>query len=141
MAKGYESNKARKAALSALGRALARRAGSHCELCDAAGVSLHPWEVPPAPADDPDLDRTLMLCQRCGDGASGGRLGDNGDWHFLEGQAWNTLPPVQVTAVRLLRRLASEDVGWAQDTLDGLFLDDEITAWIDAAPTIASKSR
>ena len=131
MVRGYDANQARKQALSSLGRHLARRARSKCELCERGGISLAPWEVPPVP-DEPDLERTLLICGRCRDGADGGTL-DAKDWRFIEGGVWSTFAPVQVTSVRLIRRLGDSGVDWAQMTIESLYLDPEIEAWIDRA--------
>ena len=131
MAKGFQANEDHKAALAALGRSLARRARSRCELCETGGQALAPWEVPPAPPD-PDEDRCLFVCERCRRVLDGASLDPN-EWRFLEGVVWSELPPVQVTAVRLLRRLAADGVDWAADAVDGVVIDEEIAAWVEQA--------
>ena len=115
-------------AAAVLGRPLARRSGSRCELCLAAGVPLAPWEVPPLP-EEPDAGRAQPLCGRCLGGAAGDRM-EPLQWRVLEGAAWSEVLPVQVTAVRLLRRLAGEGADWAADLLDGLWLGPEAEAWL-----------
>lgn len=132
MARGYDQNKQRKDALASLGRALARRASSKCELCEASGVPLRPWEVPPTSADAPELDRCILICDTCKHGMQAKRL-DANLWHNLQGMAWSEIPAVQVTAVRLLKRLAADDVIWARDTLEGLYLEEDIQTWIEEA--------
>lgn len=131
MAKGYDRHQERKAAVAALGRDLARRAKSRCELCGAAGVPLAPWEVPPAP-DEPSADRAALLCATCRAAAEGARL-DPAEWRHLETAMWSETPAAQVVAVRLLRRLAADGVPWARDALDALYLDPDIEAWVDQA--------
>ena len=74
MAGGYEKNKQRIEALQLFGKDLARRANRKCEICEAAGVRLDPWEVPPAETE-PDIDSTLLLCGRCSGVADGGKFG------------------------------------------------------------------
>jgi len=128
MASGYEINKARKAALTALGRALARRAHAHCELCTSAGARLTALEVPPLPPE-PELEHTLFLCDRCLTGVQGGKV-DDGTWRFLEETIWSELGPVQVTAVRMARRLSLEGAGWATELLANVYLSPEIEAWV-----------
>ena len=64
MAKGYELHQVRMMALQGMGKDLARRAKSKCELTGEAGVSLRPYEVPPVP-EDPDIERTLLISTRC----------------------------------------------------------------------------
>jgi hypothetical protein len=45
---------------------------------------------------------------------------------------WSETLPVQLLAVRITRRLAAKDVPWARETIEGLWLDDEIQALVDA---------
>lgn len=135
MARGRDKYQGRVDAVRQLGRTLARRAGSSCELCGAkgAGTRLDPWEVPPAPAEEPDVERTLLLCDRCLAAADGGSLGDPGQWRFLDEAVWNELQPAQVTAVRLLRRLGEgESAGWAAATLEAVYLSPEVEEWVAA---------
>src|SRR5690242_16342556 len=47
MAKGYEANKERQAAIAGLGKALAKRAKFKCEWCE-AGEDLRPVDLDPA---------------------------------------------------------------------------------------------
>jgi protein PhnA len=132
---GYDKHQERRQAVLALGRALARRARSACELCEASSVRLDPVEVTPL-AQEPELERTVMLCERCAAAAAAGSGGkgrlEAAAWRFLESAAWNPLAPVQVVAVRVARRLAAADVAWARELVEALYLDEEIRAWIDA---------
>jgi protein PhnA len=127
MARGYEQHKQRQEAIALLGRPLARRSRSRCELCEAGQVRLVPFEVAPFP-EEPDPDRAAMLCETCLAGAVGGRL-DPLAWRHLERACWAEVPAVQVLAVRLLRRLAAERVGWATAALEGLYLEPEVEEW------------
>ena len=61
------------------------------------------------------------------------RYADAVPWRLLEGVVWSDFPPVQVTAIRLLRRLASEGAGWAADTLDAVVLEPDVQKWADKA--------
>ncbi len=131
MSRGYNKHQDRLAAIAELGRALARRARSRCELCEESGVRLDPCEVTPLP-EEPEHDRAVMLCERCARGVDGGPL-DALEWRFLESAAWSTVPAVQVTAVRALRRAADDGVHWAISAVDALYLDPEIEAWVDGA--------
>lgn len=132
MAKGREEHEARVAALGALGKDLARRAKSKCELCERGGERLAIFEVPPVPRE-PDFGRCLLLCADCGDQAGDPRRLRVGEqWRFLSGQAWSENPMVQVVSVRLLKRLA-KDQDWAREALDGLFLEEAIEALVTEA--------
>lgn len=127
MGKGYEANQARLAALRDLGKDLARRAKSKCELTGAAGVPLRPYEVPPVAAD-PVLERTLLVSERCLEVLEKPSLLKGREWQCLAESVWSELPAVQVVAWRMLARLA-ENEDWAREALDQVFLDDEVESW------------
>ena len=126
---GYEKNQERKQAMQLLGKDLARRAHSKCEMCEEGGLRLDPFEPPPA-AVDPSLERTLLLCERCRLGAEGGKLGNDSEWRFLETIVWSEMTTVQVTAIRLLRRLRDAKVEWATSVLEGVYASPETEAWL-----------
>jgi len=128
MAAGFQQNKARQEELAALGRILARRSGSRCELCSVSGTSLYSVEVEPVP-EQPDPERTLFVCQPCKESVSGGKL-ISPQLRFLETLVWSDIPVVQVAAVRLCRRLYSEGVDWAGDALADLYLSPEVEEWL-----------
>lgn len=128
MARGLDAVRAREAAVSRMGRALARRCRSKCELCEAAGVSLKVIEVEPLP-ESPDEDHAIMICEICQGDLTAKKLND-GRLRFLEGLVWSEIPAVQVSAVRLLQRLQKQGVEWAIAVLDGIYLDPAIEAWV-----------
>lgn len=131
MAKGYDEYQERQAMVNGLGKVLARRSRSHCELCDAGGVPLSVFEVPPAPPD-PTADTALFLCEDCRSQLDTPRRFDATRWRFLAESVWSDIPVVQVLAVRLLRRLSDKE-GWAANALEDLYLDEEIEAWVTQA--------
>jgi len=124
----YRQHQERQEALTMLGRDLTRRSKARCELCEAAGERLFAVEVEPLP-DRPDPDHAVFLCEQCRDGSDGGKL-DPSRWRFLELSVWSEIPAVQVTAVRVCRRLEKAGVGWAADVLDDLYLNPEVAAWL-----------
>lgn len=124
----YQQQQARQEALTMLGRDLTRRSKAKCELCGTAGESLFAIEVEPVPAQ-PDPDHAVFLCAPCKDGNAGGKLDPN-RWRFLESMIWSEILPVQVTAVRLCRRLEGAGVGWAGDVLASLYLSPEVEAML-----------
>ncbi len=126
---GYERNQKRIQQLMSLGRNLARRANSTCEICEQSGRSLKPYEVPPLP-DEPDLEHSIFVCDDCRIALDGGPM-NAGEWRALTGPMWSEVSPVQVSAVRLMRRLADDGVQWAKDDLDGLYLEPDIQAWVE----------
>jgi len=132
MAKGYETHQARTLALQALGKDLARRAKSKCELTGAAGVPLKAYEVPPV-ATEPDLDRTLLVSEACLAVLERPKALAGQEWRCLAETVWSELPAAQVVSWRMLSLLAkSED--WAREVLDVVFLDADIQTWAESAP-------
>ena len=131
MSKGYDKHQDRLAEINSLGRSLARRARSTCEVCEESGVPLHVREVPPLP-EAPEADHAVMVCARCGDAIAGGRLDPPESFRGLVGVVWSDVPAIQVAAVRLLTRLGQDGAHWATEVLDGLYLEPEVQEWIDA---------
>ena len=131
MARGRDAHQARLQAVAGLGRLLARRARSKCEICECKGQRLTVIEVPPVDGA-PEADRAIMICESCQRAVEGGKL-DADHWRILEGLVWSELPPVQVVAVRLTRRVRDDGVSWAGNALDGLYLEPDIEAWVDGA--------
>jgi protein PhnA len=119
MANRREVHHARRAAVAALGKGLSRRARSRCELCGEGGP-LAVVELDGAP-EEPEEDWALLLCARCQalDEAPPETL------RFLTTAMWSEVAPAQVQAVRALRGLAED---WAKEALDGLWLDEAISA-------------
>ena len=132
MAKGYELHQTRLLALQGLGKDLVRRAKSKCELTGVAGVALRPYEVPPV-AEEPDLERLLLLSDDCRDMLEHPDRLEGRRWQCLAEAVWSELPAVQVVAWRMLQALAKRE-DWAREVLDEVFLDPEIEAWARAAP-------
>jgi protein PhnA len=134
MAKGYEIHQARNLALQALGKDLTRRAKSKCELTGASGTALRAYEVPPI-ADEPELDRTLLLSEACHAVLERPKTLAGQEWRSLAESVWAEMPAVQVVSWRMLTVLATKE-DWAREALDGVFLDDEIQAWANDAPLV-----
>jgi hypothetical protein len=128
MARGLNEHRARIDAVNALGRTLVRRSSSKCEVCEDSGVSLRPIEVAPVP-ETPEVDEALFLCDTCKAAVQGGKI-VGPRWRCLESVVWSDVRPVQVTSVRLVRRLSDAGQEWAVDLLSGLYLDPEIEARI-----------
>jgi protein PhnA len=130
MAKGYELHQARMMALQAMGKDLARRAKSKCEITGVAGVSLWPYEVPPV-GEEPDIERTLLISGECHEMLDhperlAGRI-----WQCLAESVWSEMPAVQVVSWRMLNELAKRE-DWAREVLDEVFLDNEVEVWAKA---------
>ncbi len=115
--------------LSILGKDLTRRSHAHCELCDRKGERLSAYEVPPIP-NEIDINDTLFICETCLDQILHPKKLDADHWHFLHKTVWHTMPALQVVSVRVLKKLA-ESTPWASELLDELYLDPDISAWVD----------
>ncbi len=124
-------HQARVSALQALGKDLARRAKSKCEITGAAGVPLRAYEVPPVSAE-PELERILLLSEACHEVLENPKRLAGREWQCLAEVVWSESPAVQVVAWRMLQRLAQRE-DWAREVLEELFLDPEVEAWAKAA--------
>ena len=132
MAKGRQAHEAAKQALNRLGKDLSRRARSGCELCGQSD-GCKPHLVPPT-GEELDLDSAILACPRCREALDSKRLpGNSDDYRFLETTIWAEIVPAQVAAIRLLRRLANDDVPWAREANEGLWLDDAIAERVEAS--------
>jgi protein PhnA len=132
MAKGHEIHQAREQALRALGKDLARRAKSKCELTGAAGVPLVAYEVPPV-EKEPSLDHTLLISGECLEALIRPKTLKGQTWRALAETLWSDLPAAQVVAWRMLTVLAANE-DWARTALEGSQLSDETLEWAEAAP-------
>lgn len=127
MAKGYELHQARMMALQGMGKDLARRAKSRCEVTGASGVTLRPYEVPPAP-EQPEFDRTILVSDECMEVIKRPERLKGRRWQCLVDAVWSEQPAVQVVAWRLLHELAKRE-DWAREALDEVYLDPETEDW------------
>ncbi|MES2657386.1 MAG: phnA protein [Verrucomicrobiota bacterium] len=131
MGKGYETHQARMLALQGIGKDLARRAKSKCELTGAAGVSLRPYEVPPV-GEDPDIDKTLLVSEACLEVLEHPARLKGREWQILAETVWSELPATQVVAWRMLNQLAKTE-DWAREVIEEVFLDEEVEEWAKSA--------
>lgn len=124
MARGLEEHQTRQDELNMLGKSLARRSKSSCELCGTS-TSLHIYAVPPV--IDPTIDTCLLICETCQTQLDNPNALDANHWFGLQERIWSEVPAVQVVSWRLLQRL--KDQTWVQDLLDQAYLDDAILQW------------
>ena len=52
---------------------------------------------------------------------------DSNHWRCLNDSMWSETPAVQIMAWRLLHR--AKKLGWSQDLLDMMYLDEDMTVW------------
>jgi len=129
MARGYDSDRERKHALSLFGKDLARRAKSRCELTRVSGVPLVTYEIPPVPTE-PDFNRCLLVSEAVLGQLAKPRTLLGGEWHHLKEVIWSDIPAVQAMALRILRHLTRSDP-WAQNLIDETYLDPEVEELAD----------
>ena len=130
MAKGYDENQQQKNRLNFLGKDLVRRSRSKCELCEADGVKLTIFEVPPE-SESVTADRCLFICETCREQIEKPKLMAADHWRCLNNAVWSDIPAVQVISARILKRLSKEH--WAEDLLEEAYFGEEVEAWIAAA--------
>lgn len=131
MAKGYDTNQQRLKALALLGKDLARRAKSKCELSGEAGVSLKIYEVEPVPSE-PDLDKCLLVSEAVLEQLQRPKSLKPEQWRGLGELIWSEMPAQQMMAHRILSFIAKTQP-WAQSILDEAYLDDAIVEWSESA--------
>jgi protein PhnA len=127
MSKGYELHQARMMALQSMGKDLARRAKSKCELTGAAGVPLWAYEVPPVPTE-PDIDRILLISPECREMLEHPERLAGRQWQCLAEAIWSEMPAVQVVAWRMLNQLAKRE-DWAREVLEEAALEPDVEDW------------
>ncbi|QDW25403.1 PhnA protein [Pedobacter sp. KBS0701] len=103
---------------------LQTRSGNKCELCTAE-TNLSVYEVPPT--SNANSDNSILVCKTCLDQLEKTEQLVPNHWKILTETMWSEFPPVQVVAWRMLSRLRNE--GWAADSLDILYLEDETLEW------------
>ena len=133
MAKGYDDNQARLETLARLGKDLARRAKSKCELSGESGVPLKIYEIEPAPIE-PDINKCLLVSEGVLEQIQRPQSITGNAWRgILAELIWSEFPAQQAMAHRLLSHIAEKEA-WAQEFLAEAFLDPEILAWAESSP-------
>ncbi|QIL42399.1 PhnA protein [Pedobacter sp. HDW13] len=103
---------------------LQTRSGNKCELCTSE-TNLSVYEVPPT--SNANADNSILVCKTCLDQIEKNEQLDASHWRILTETMWSEFAPVQVVAWRMLSRLRNE--GWAADSLDILYLDEDTLEW------------
>tara|TARA_A100001015_G_scaffold321276_1_gene451174 strand:+ start:8406 stop:8807 length:402 start_codon:yes stop_codon:yes gene_type:complete len=132
MSKGLEKYQERQAKLNQIGKDLARRAKSKCELCQMGGVSLRIYELAPLP-QDPDLNKAIFICDGCLNWISKPNKINLDRWRILKETVWSEIPAVQVMSIRILSNIGKEQQ-WASESLENVYLDPEIEDWVSQSP-------
>lgn len=107
-----------------MSRDVLERANGECELC-AQKDDLEIVKIEGAPVGFQD---EVLLCKTCRDGISDPKQINEHHWRCLTDAMWKPTPVIQVLSAQLLTKL--DDVSWAQDAKDMLYLDDELNDWV-----------
>ncbi len=134
MSKGHAKHHERHHGLSLFGKDLVRRCSSKCELCEAHGVKLKVFEVPPIEAE-PNFDHCIMICEACQGQIDKPRTIDPNYWRFLANAMWSSVPPVKIMSVTMLRHLADKN-DWASELLEQVYLEPDEDAWLVKVPPL-----
>lgn len=127
MAKRYEINKKRQEELNLLGRELARRSGSKCELCHSAGIRLNVFEIPPV-SGEPDSHKCVFICDECISGIFD-PLKQIEHWRCLNESIWSEIKPVKIISAIVLKKISGK-YSWAADIMDEVYLFEDDEQWI-----------
>lgn len=113
MAKGRAKQDAYEEALNWLGKDLARRAKSKCELTGEPGtLSIFDLEGPKV---EPDLSHVVLVCPMVVDHLEGRGLDKRNDLHYLETSAWSAEPAIRRATIRILEQI---NAPWAEEALE-----------------------
>jgi hypothetical protein len=121
MAKGYQANKERQEAISALGKDIGKRAGFACEWCEGKD-DLRVWDY--KPDDEPAPETLALLCGRCRDWADG-RKATADELRAIRNALWSDVPSVAEGAARVLARCKEP---WVREAIEESFIDDAVKA-------------
>ncbi len=112
MAKGRDKHDAYLNALNLLGKDLARRAKSKCELSEESGtLSLYDLEGSKV---EPSLDHVVLISPMVRDHLEGRNLKSE-TLHYLQQAVWSDLAPVRRAAVQILEQV---DEPWAEEAIE-----------------------
>jgi len=106
---------------------LAERSGNKCELTGVGG-NLSVYKVQPQTVAN--IDNCILVTDTCILQLENREELDKNLWRSLTSSMWSEVPAVQVVSWRMLNKLSTE--GWAMDSLDMMYLDEETLAWAKA---------
>src|SRR5688500_3553095 len=110
-----------------LEESLLNRSGNKCELCEGT-TSLQVYEVKFGPGKSEN--NSIIVCAECLAQIEKKRELVSSHWQGLTKSMWSEVPAVQIVAWRMLNRLRNES--WAMESLDMMYLDEEMLEWAKA---------
>ena len=99
-----------------------------CELCEASGVALRPYPVPPE-GEVPQVETCVFVCDICREQLEHPKRIDAAHWRCACQSVWSEVPAVQVVAARVLDRLGKTEL-WAREAREAAYFDEEVELWI-----------
>jgi protein PhnA len=117
MAKGYQANKDRQAALSSYGKAIGKRAGFVCEWCGEK-EELRVWDQ--KPDREPEMESLALLCGRCR-ALADGRKADSNELRAIRNALWSDIPAVAEGAAVVLARCKEP---WIREAIEESLIDE-----------------
>ena len=118
----------------ALQKVLEERSNNECELCNNSG-ELSAYPIPPK--DDSKLEFQIVCCANCLDKIKASDFSDTNYWRFVTGTIWSAVPAVQAMSYKILTKL--KDTDWAGETLESVFLEENIIEWANAEDELAQE--
>ncbi len=88
-------------------------------------------EVPPV-AKEPEFEHCIFICENCQGQIDKPKSIDISHWHCLHSSIWSEVPAVQVMAVLMAQRIR-EKADFAEELLDQVYLEEDISSWINDA--------
>jgi len=119
MAKGYQANKDRQAALSGFGKAIGKRAGFVCEWCGEK-EELRVWDL--KPDLEPAMESLALLCGRCRTLADG-RKADLNELRAIRNALWSDIPAVAEGAAAVLARCKEP---WIREAIEESLIEENL---------------
>ncbi len=113
MARGLDKHKEYVDALNLLGKQLARRAKSKCELSGEPGT-LQAFDLIGEPTE-PDLEHVLLVSPVVREHLEGKNLEQRDPLRYLDEAVWSTEGAVRAAAVRILEQI---DAPWAREAIE-----------------------
>lgn len=110
-----------------LDRILRKRSNDLCEMCGSS-ENLNVYTV--LPANKIDESNSFFACLNCSSEMDDSTLIDTNHWRCLNESIWSEHKGVQIASWRMLSRM--KNVGWTQDLLDMMYLEEEDLKWAQA---------
>ena len=106
--------------------ALLKRGDSKCELCK-TDEDLSAYDVPPI--TQRSLDKSVLVCTTCLHQIENPEDMEPNHWRCLNDSMWSEIAAVQAMSWRLLNRLTSLGLGWPEELLEMLYIEDDVKKW------------